>query len=192
MPCLHLSATVGCPEGTRTAYHIATAAAVAHTAPRDVVNYVGISPTYGNLNGVMKVGNALVASQEQSPPDHRANAAQDDLELVNAQHLGARHGPLLYRHGLHCQKVSSIRWADLAPTFLCSPKCSPACLIPCTMIARYPRSKANDHVSPNHQRRSVRRSRSGNEAHHILLPLFRGSSVPAHAFISPTGNGRMK
>jgi hypothetical protein len=27
---------------------------------------------------------------------------------------------LLYRHELHCQKVSSIRWANLAPRFLCS------------------------------------------------------------------------
>jgi len=31
-------------------------------------------------------------SQEQSSPHHRANAAQDDLELVNARHLGAWHG----------------------------------------------------------------------------------------------------
>jgi hypothetical protein len=29
-----------------------------------------------NLNRVMKVGNAVVAPQEQSPPNHRANAAQ--------------------------------------------------------------------------------------------------------------------
>ena len=36
----------------------------------------------------MKVGNALIAPQEQLSPDHRANAAQDDLELVNAQHRG--------------------------------------------------------------------------------------------------------
>ena len=73
---------------------------------------VGITPTHGNLNRVMKVGNAVVAPQEQSPPDHRANATQNHLELVNAQHLGARHGALLYCHGLRCQKVSSIRWAS--------------------------------------------------------------------------------
>jgi hypothetical protein len=52
---------------------------------------VGITPTHGNLNRVMKVGNAAIAPQEQSPPDHRANTTQNHLELVNAQHLGARH-----------------------------------------------------------------------------------------------------
>jgi hypothetical protein len=50
---------------------------------------VGITPPMENLNRVMKVGNAVVAPQEQSPPNHRANAAQYDLELVNAQHLEA-------------------------------------------------------------------------------------------------------
>jgi hypothetical protein len=73
---------------------------------------VGITPTHGDLNRVMKVGNAVIAPQEQSPPDHRANAAQDDLELVNANISGPGIAALLYRHGLHCQKVSSIRWAD--------------------------------------------------------------------------------
>ena len=38
---------------------------------------VGITPTHGNLNGVVEVGNAMVASQKQSPPNHRANAAQN-------------------------------------------------------------------------------------------------------------------
>jgi len=58
----------------------------------------------------MKVGNAVVASQKQSPPDHRADAAQDDLELVNAQHLGAWHGAQSYRHRLPCRKrFSQIR-----------------------------------------------------------------------------------
>ncbi len=52
---------------------------------------VGITPTHGDLNRVMKVGNAVIAPQEQSPPDHRANTTQNHLELVNAQHLGARH-----------------------------------------------------------------------------------------------------
>jgi len=45
---------------------------------------VGITPTHGNLNRVMKVGNAVVTPQEQSPPDHWANATQNHLELVNA------------------------------------------------------------------------------------------------------------
>jgi len=35
---------------------------------------VGIIPTHGNLNRVMKIGNTVVGSQEQSPPDHWANA----------------------------------------------------------------------------------------------------------------------
>ena len=52
---------------------------------------VGITPTHGDLNRVMKVRNAVIAPQEQSPPDHRANTTQNHLELVNAQHLGARH-----------------------------------------------------------------------------------------------------
>ena len=45
---------------------------------------VGITPTHGNLNRVMKVGYAVVTPQEQSPPDHWANATQNHLELVNA------------------------------------------------------------------------------------------------------------
>src|SRR5258708_27143360 len=66
---------------------------------------VGITPPHGNLNRVMEVGNAVVASQKQSPPDHRANAAQDDLELVNAQHLGAWHAAQSYRHRLPRRSV---------------------------------------------------------------------------------------
>jgi hypothetical protein len=52
---------------------------------------VGITPTHGDLNRVMKVGNAVIVPLEQSPPDHRANTTQNHLELVNAQHLSARH-----------------------------------------------------------------------------------------------------
>ena len=44
----------------------------------------GITPTHGDLNGVMEVGDAVVAPQKQSAPDHRADAAQGHLELVNA------------------------------------------------------------------------------------------------------------
>ena len=42
---------------------------------------MGNTPTHGNLNRVMKVGNAVIAPQEQSPPDHRANTTQDHHEL---------------------------------------------------------------------------------------------------------------
>ena len=73
---------------------------------------VGITPTHGNLNRVMKVGNAVVTPQEQSPPDHWANATQNHLELVNAYVSGPGIEALLYRHGLDCQKVSLIRWAN--------------------------------------------------------------------------------
>ena len=45
---------------------------------------VRITPTHGDLNGVMEVSDAVVAPQEQSAPDHRADAAQNHLELVNA------------------------------------------------------------------------------------------------------------
>ena len=38
---------------------------------------VGITPTHGDLNRVMKVGNAVIAPQEQSPPDRRANTTQN-------------------------------------------------------------------------------------------------------------------
>jgi hypothetical protein len=40
--------------------------------------------THGDLNGVMQVSDAVVAPQEQSAPDHRADAAPNHLELVNA------------------------------------------------------------------------------------------------------------
>jgi hypothetical protein len=46
---------------------------------------VGITPTHGNLNRVMKVGNAVVTPQEQSPPDHWANATQNHLEGVTTR-----------------------------------------------------------------------------------------------------------
>jgi hypothetical protein len=46
---------------------------------------VGITPTHGNLNRVVKIGDAVVIPQEQSPPDHWANATQNHLELVNAE-----------------------------------------------------------------------------------------------------------
>jgi hypothetical protein len=72
---------------------------------------VGISLPHGNLNRVMEVGNAVVASQKQSPPNHRANAAQDDLELVNAQHLGAWYAAQSYRHRLPRRK----RFPQFAP-----------------------------------------------------------------------------
>ena len=54
---------------------------------------VGITPTHGDLNGVMEVGGAVVAPQKQSAPDHRlmprkatlgGMTAVDVLELVNA------------------------------------------------------------------------------------------------------------
>ena len=45
---------------------------------------VGIAPTHGDLNGVMEVGDGVLAPQEQPTPDHRADAAQNHLELVNA------------------------------------------------------------------------------------------------------------
>jgi hypothetical protein len=82
---------------------------------------VRITSPHGNLDRVMKVDNAVVAPQEQSPPDHRANAEQDDLELINAQYLGARHGTELYRRGLHCRKRFPNSLRGLAPTFSCSP-----------------------------------------------------------------------
>ena len=59
--------------------------------------------------------------KRQSPPDHRANAAQDDLELVNAQHLGP--GMELSCTAADCtvESVFPNSLRGLAPTFLCSP-----------------------------------------------------------------------
>ena len=45
---------------------------------------VGIALFHGDLNGVMEVGDGVVAPQEQPTPDHRTDAAQNHLELVNA------------------------------------------------------------------------------------------------------------
>jgi hypothetical protein len=56
---------------------------------------VGVRPTHGD-HGVMEVGDGVVAAQEQSASDHRADAAQGDLELVNAWPLGSDIGALLY------------------------------------------------------------------------------------------------
>ena len=52
----------------------------------------------------MKVGNALVASQKQAAPDHRANAAQYDLELVNANISGPGMQPLIVPPPITCRK----------------------------------------------------------------------------------------
>jgi hypothetical protein len=68
----------------------------------------------------MKVGNAVVAPQEQSPPNHRANAAQDDLELV--KHNIPKPGMELHCIATDCAaKRFPHSVGELAPAFLCSP-----------------------------------------------------------------------
>jgi hypothetical protein len=80
---------------------------------------VGVRPTHGDLNGVMEVGDGVVAAQEQSATDHRADAAQGDLELVNAWRLRIRHwSPIVSLRVFPNQPSVS---SSAAPAFLCSP-----------------------------------------------------------------------
>ena len=62
-------------------------------------------------------GSAVVAPQEQSPPDHRANAPQNHLELVNAQQLGARHWSLIVSPRIALPKGFPNSLGGLAPSF---------------------------------------------------------------------------
>ena len=43
-----------------------------------------IAPAHGDLNGVMEIGDRLIAAQQNAAPDHRAHAPQNHLELVDA------------------------------------------------------------------------------------------------------------
>jgi hypothetical protein len=47
---------------------------------------MGIAPPHGELNGIVEIGDRLIAPQQNAPPDHRAHAPQHDLELVDANH----------------------------------------------------------------------------------------------------------
>jgi hypothetical protein len=78
---------------------------------------VGITPPHGNLNRVMEVGNALVAPYEQSPPDHRANTTQNDIELVNAQHLAPGIETYCIATAYAAKRLNSVG----STHFLCSP-----------------------------------------------------------------------
>jgi hypothetical protein len=79
---------------------------------------VGITPTHGDLNGVREVGDAVAAAQERSAPDHRTDAAQNHLELVNAWRLRAQHGTFInMAEGFPRQGAVD----SAAPGFLCSP-----------------------------------------------------------------------
>ena len=49
-----------------------------------VVAVLGVAaPTKGYLQGSVQVGDGAVAADEQASPDQRANAAQDDAQLVH-------------------------------------------------------------------------------------------------------------
>jgi hypothetical protein len=82
---------------------------------------MGITSPHENLNRVTKVGNAVVSPQEQSPPNHRANAAQDDLELGKrtTSRSPARSSTVSPRIALPKGFLNSA--GELAPAFLCSP-----------------------------------------------------------------------
>ena len=58
-----------------------------HVKPMEV----GIAPAHGDWDGARGVGNALVTAKRQTPPDHRANAAQHHFELVHPDQLWTRH-----------------------------------------------------------------------------------------------------
>jgi hypothetical protein len=46
---------------------------------------VGTGPAYSDLEGIVQVGNGAVTTDQQTTPDHRADAEQDDFELVNGR-----------------------------------------------------------------------------------------------------------
>jgi hypothetical protein len=52
---------------------------------------VGIAPTERDLNGVMNIGDALVAAQQEPSPDHGADVTQYDIDLISSDHHGAKH-----------------------------------------------------------------------------------------------------
>jgi hypothetical protein len=46
---------------------------------------VSIGPPHGDLKDMVQVGNDAVTTDQQPAPDHRAEAEQDDFELVDGR-----------------------------------------------------------------------------------------------------------
>ena len=44
---------------------------------------VGVGPAEGDLDGRMEIGQGAVAADQEPPPDHGANLADPDMELVD-------------------------------------------------------------------------------------------------------------
>jgi hypothetical protein len=49
---------------------------------------VGIRPAHGDLEEMMQIGDGMVTADAQTRLDHRADAQQHDLELIDAHVCG--------------------------------------------------------------------------------------------------------
>jgi hypothetical protein len=89
---------------------------------------VRIAPAHGDLNGVMEIGDRLIAAQQNAAPDHRPYFAQSHLELVDAN---------LNRFGNRSFIVSPAPGPIRRfPGILCSPR-----ILTSTHFANFVRSK---------------------------------------------------
>jgi hypothetical protein len=50
---------------------------------------VGIRPAHGDLEDVVQIGDSMATADKQTAPDHRTDAQQHDLELIDAHICGS-------------------------------------------------------------------------------------------------------
>src|ERR1017187_69097 len=77
---------------------------------------MGIAPAHGNLNGVMEIGDGLIAAQQNAAPDHGAHTPQNHLELVDASLTRFGHRSFIVSPALSPRSDSPV-----SPGILCSP-----------------------------------------------------------------------
>jgi hypothetical protein len=68
-----------------------------------------------DLNGVMEIGDRLIAAQQNAAPDHRAHAPQNHLELVDANRTRFDHRSFILPGHL-----TAVRFSGVARIFMLS------------------------------------------------------------------------
>src|SRR6478752_2481168 len=61
---------------------------------------MGVAPAEGDLDDVMELGNGALAADQDSPPDHGADLAAPDVELIDGRDRPAGHDPSQRTRGL--------------------------------------------------------------------------------------------
>src|SRR5262249_9891725 len=61
---------------------------------------MGVAPAEGDLDDVMELGDGTAAADQDSPPDHGADLADADVELVDGRDRVTGHDPSQRTRGL--------------------------------------------------------------------------------------------